>query len=521
MGTELDERLTNVTMEDGTHDAADVGRLARGGVLNLGGAVSSAVINFLLVVAVTRTLSKGEAGAFFVATSLFLLLIAIGRLGSGPALVYFVARMRAVGDSGLIRPCLRIALAPVGALSMALAVVLFAAATPIADAIIDGPHEQTAAFLRILAVFVPFGAMLEGVLGATRGFQEMLPTILVERMLRPAVQLAGVIVFAALGASAVVVAWSLPYVPALIAGSAWVRVLLRRNAQALTGTVDRAGLRRKYWAFAGPRALSGLIQVGLQRLDVLVVAAILGPGPSALYVVATRVVAMGAFGTQAVSMAVEPQIATHFARGELDAVKALYRVSTAWLMLAMWPVYLIAVVFAPTVMLLFGSEYVSGWPVLVILCSAGLLASGCGVVDAMLIMAGRTRWVLGNVSVALVLNVTLNLVLVPQIGVAGAAWAWAAAIAVNNLLPLIQLFFAYGMHPFGPSSLLAGLLPAISFVPLAVGFALILGQNVGSLVLTGVLGTAVYVALLRKARTPLALSELLRAARRVRNVSSR
>ncbi|MGH3357961.1 MAG: lipopolysaccharide biosynthesis protein [Nocardioidaceae bacterium] len=506
-----------MTGPQGTHAAADVGRLARGGVLNLGGAASSAVLNFLLVVAVTRALSQGDAGQFFTATSLFLLLIAIGRLGSSAALVYFVARMQAVGDSGLIRRCLRIALVPVGALSLALAALLFATADPIADTVIDGDHGQLAGFLRILAVFVPFGSILAGLLGVTRGFQEMRPTVLVEKVLRPAIQLAGVIAFASLGAGAVVVAWSFPYVPAVIAGSAWMGVLVRRHTSATYRTSDHAGLSREYWAFAVPRAIAGLLQVGMQRLDVVIVAVMLGPGPSALYVVATRLVVLGAFGTQAVSMAVQPQVAGHFARGELAAVNALYRVSTTWLMLVMWPTYLMAIVFAPTVMLLFGSAYVSGWPVLVVMCCAGLLSSACGVVDAMLTMAGKTRWIMGNVTAALVVSVSLDLLLIPLLGIIGAAWAWAAAMAVNNLLPLTQLFRFSGMHPFGRPTLLAALLPIVSYVPVAVACVVLLGRGLGGLAVASVAGTAIYAGLLWRARAALALADLLGAVRSARS----
>src|SRR5690606_41489841 len=69
-----------------------------------------------------------------------------------------------------------------------------------------------------------------------------------------------------------------------------------------------------------------------------------------------------------------------------------------------------------------------------ILASVMLLATGCGAVDALLAMAGRTRWNLLNVSLALAVLVGAGLLLIPRFGATGAAVALATAVAVNNLL---------------------------------------------------------------------------------------
>lgn len=498
------------------HGSRDATRLARGGMLNLIGAVSSASLNLLLVVAVTRALSTAEAGAFFAVTSLFLIVVAVGRLGSGTGLVYFVARMRALDRGGAVGALLKIALVPVAGWATTLAIGLMVFAGPVADVIVKGDPGETATYLRIVALFLPFAAMLEGVLGATRGHGRMRPTVIVEKVLRPLVQLLGIVAIATLGAGAVVLAWTAPYLPALLAGGGWLHRLRsadRPSVVSRDGSSDEAaaGLRRDYWTFTAPRAVSGLMQVALQRIDVIIVAALLGAGPSALYVVATRLIVVGAFGTQAISMAVQPQVAGHYALDRLDAVNALYRTSTTWLMLATWPLYLLGIMFAPTILLVFGHEYAQASTVLVILSCASLLSTGCGVVDVMLTMAGRTRWILGNVTCALAVNVALNLLLVPSLGIEGAAWAWAAAIAVNNVLPLAQLFWVSRMHPFGSSICVAAGVVVLAYVPLGVGAVLLIGQGVSALLLTVVVGTGFYLGCLWGARNPLGLVDLAAA----------
>jgi O-antigen/teichoic acid export membrane protein len=78
-----------------------------------------------------------------------------------------------------------------------------------------------------------------------------------------------------------------------------------------------------------------------------------------------------------------------------------------------------------------------------------LVATGCGMVDMVLSMGGRTRWNLYNVLAALSTMVVLDVILIPRLGATGAALGLAAAILVNNLVPLAQIWCTLGVHPFG------------------------------------------------------------------------
>ena len=88
---------------------------------------------------------------------------------------------------------------------------------------------------------------------------------------------------------------------------------------------------------------------------------------------------------------------------------------------------------------MFGHSYRAGHMVMIILGLTMLLATACGQVDMVLITTGRSSWSLANGLVALVVNVGLDLLLIPRYGITGAAIGWAVAIVVTNLTPLAQL----------------------------------------------------------------------------------
>ena len=76
---------------------------------------------------------------------------------------------------------------------------------------------------------------------------------------------------------------------------------------------------------------------------------------------------------------------------------------------------------------------------MMILALTMLLATGCGQVDMVLITTGRSSWSLINGPLAVVVNVGLDVLLIPRYGIIGRGIGWSAAIIVTNLIPLGQL----------------------------------------------------------------------------------
>lgn len=500
----------------------DLGALARRSSVSVLGSVVAAVANIVLVVAVTRGVDQRSAGLFFTATSLFLLLEVACRLGTTTGLVYFIPRLRVTGDTGRLRPLLRVALLPVLLASVGVGAVLAVAAPVLADGIgggdTGGGSGGLVTALRVLAVFLPVAAVYDAVTAATRGYQDMTPTVLVERIGRPLAQLVLVAGAVFAGSSALLVpAWSVPYLAALLAAG-WSLHRLHRLHTATAGpAVPTREVAGPFWRYTGPRILASVAQIALQRLDIVLVGVLRGPAEAAVYAAATRFLVVGQLGSQAVSLAVQPTLSELLARRDIEGTRTLYQLSTAWLICLTWPLYLLSAVLAPQLVGLFGPGYSAGSGVVVVLAVAMLVATGCGMVDMLLTMAGKTSWNLGNVLLALAVNVGLDLLLIPRYGVLGAAVAWAVAIGLNNLLPLAQIGGLLRVHPLGPQALTVMAAAAAGFgvLPLAARLATDSGLV---LVLAVAVGAAGYLAVLVRCRRQLRFDQLLRRRRADRGV---
>nr|WP_269091041.1 class I SAM-dependent methyltransferase [Actinopolymorpha cephalotaxi] len=170
-----------------------------------------------------------------------------------------------------------------------------------------------------------------------------------------------------------------------------------------------------------------------------------------------------------------------------------------------WPIYLCSAVAAPVLLKVFGGGYEAGRATVVILALTMLATTATGSVDVVLLMAGRSRQSLVNNAAALVVDVVLVVVLVPRLGITGAAVAWAAALAVRNSLPMLQVRRAYGVMSFGPAVLWVAAAATLCFgvVPLLVH--LVAPMNVGVVIGWLVPMCLVYAALLWKGRHHLQL----------------
>ncbi|MFI5492686.1 lipopolysaccharide biosynthesis protein [Actinoplanes sp. NPDC051859] len=490
--------------------------VARGGLANMAGSALAGGTGVIVTWIVARTLGAEQAGAFFAATAAFVLVGGLAKLGTQTGLVYWPAKLRATGREHLLGACLRTALTPVLVMSVLLSAAMWFAAPDIAHLSAgETPylaHEHTVG-LRVLALFLPLQAMTDAFLTATRGYKAMRPTVTLDRLLRSALQLlcvgaAGVAtLWFAASLPVFAAAWALPYLPVyVLAGLALRKIYLAGKPENFRSRrSERLDLRRAFWKFTGPRALASVAQLALQRVDVLLVAALGSLSAAAVYAVAGRFVVLIQFANQGISQSVQPRLAEALAVGDRATANHLYQTATGWLVLVTWPINLLVILLAPLYLGLFGADYVDGTPVVVVLACAMLVATGCGMVDMVLAMAGRTSWNLINVLVALAVTIGLDLLLIPRYGALGAAIGLACALVANNLLPLIQVGRVARLHPFGRGTLAAGALSVACFGVLPRGVLAVTGTNPSGLGIATFLSIAAFGAGLWPLRHRLAL----------------
>ena len=143
------------------------------------------VLQFALVVVVTQALTKSEAGAFFVAVALFIILSNTCELGADTGLTRMIPRLRVLGRIADIRRSMAVGILPGFVAGIVLAELTFFLADPLAAIFTNHQHadaDRVATYIRVLAAFLPVSAAYTVSIAATRGFGTMLPNALVDRI---------------------------------------------------------------------------------------------------------------------------------------------------------------------------------------------------------------------------------------------------------------------------------------------------------------------------------------------------
>jgi O-antigen/teichoic acid export membrane protein len=301
--------------------------------------------------------------------------------------------------------------------------------------------------------------------------------------------------------------------PAFTAGEARDDVQSgRRGALGLLSARTRR-LAAEFWSFTGPRAFQATFQVTVLFLDVLIVAALASTYQAGIYSAVSKLAILGTFALEGNRLAIGPQLSAMLGRREHGRAAELYQTATRSLVLATFPLYLVLAIFPAVILGIFGSRYTAGASALTVLSLAMLINLGTGNVTVVLLMGGKSSWSAINAGAALIANVGLNLLLVPRIGILGAAIAWSASIAIDNVAAMIQIRWVMGLAPFGSGYWLAAGTTLICFGTTGIAARLILGQTLPALVVALSAGMVSYALTLYFARDRMQLAELVAALR--------
>lgn len=494
------ESQTSITTSESgtsrTSKAAPKGQQSMGKASGLAmvGAVITTIANFAIAILVTR-ISRDFAGVFFVATAVTTILGNSSCLGTMTGLVYFLPQA-VDADAPNPRDLILKALRPVLALSTTVALSVGLLAPQVAQILSknSSPDDLTT-MLRILAIaIVPF-ALTVTLLGATRGLGSVTPTVLVNQVLRPGGQiiLLGLVLLRDdPSARLVAIGWTLP----VIGGFLLALKMTAKLGGFVSGPTAIVS-NKEFWGYTRARAVSTSLQIALERIDVIIIGALIGDAGAGVYGALTRFISAGNFLMFSVSQAVSPTLRRAISRGEWVKAQGLLRKATGWLVLIAWPYFLVLALKPEPFANLIDSAYVSDASILSILALGMMFSAASGPIDLCLLMLGRSDLSLIGVAGAIITDLALLAILAPRYGLTGAAVAWAISVVIQNMSSAyfvhrqsrLSTSGEWSLHGPSRASILAGTGAVIAVVPVS----LLTGTSFASAVLVGFVAAPVLV----------------------------
>jgi O-antigen/teichoic acid export membrane protein len=287
-------------------------------------------------------------------------------------------------------------------------------------------HWTPAAVLTIATamVFVS-GAMLVGLKRPFAGF-------FAETLFRPLLAIAGFAVALAMGGAGDginIILWVLSVGYAIVA-IVQLALLLGSARDMPGGQGEPRTEVRRWWHFAVPWVALVVAGDFFFDIDLLLLAGHMSHEQLAVFGVCTRIFSLVAFGVGAVYAVTMPDMFESEALKDRDGFHR--KVGDANLVASVLSLALLGVVLlvSPVAFMLFGAEFQAGVIPLAILCVGLVVRSVFGPGSIVLSIYNRPYAALPAVGASLVALVVANLLLVPPLGLVGAALAALAAMTI-------------------------------------------------------------------------------------------
>jgi len=406
--------------------------------------VASAAIAFFSQVLLARWMGTFEYGIFVAVWAGVIIASTLTGLGLPSAVVRFVAEYREQEKPGrvwgIVHGGMWLSFATTTSLSVIATGLLY-----------FFPDQITNYFVMpiFLGILCLPAFSIEGVNDAVgRPFNWMKIAFLPTFIIRPLaiLGLIGAAILAGFEATAVTAMWS-----AVIATYSTTVFQFLALMTKLKKTVEPAKpeYQFKYWlAVALPIFLVESFYVLVTQVDVLFVSWLTTPEDTAVYFAATKILALVHFVYFAVRAAVSHRFAAYNASGKIDEYRAFVQKTVQW---TFWPSLVLGAVMmllGKFVLGMFGPEFVSGQTVLGVLLVGIVMRASVGPAEALLVMSGKQNACAFIYGGALVVNVVLNISMIPIYGMMGAAIATALALCFESVALHAMVKRQLGIHAF-------------------------------------------------------------------------
>lgn len=386
--------------------------------------VGGAALAFLSQIVLARLLGAHDYGIYSVAWTFVIVLGVMACGGFSTSASRFIPQYRQSNDLDGLRGFLKASrmiafVIGVGAAAVAIGLVF------LLQPAIDPSYTQPLAIVFLALPFFAFGLVQDGI---ARSYDwpslAMLPTYIWRPLGILLLLVAAVL--AGLPASAETAALVAVSATLIVAAYQYFHLRNRLPHQVPSGP---ARIELKSWVVISMPMLmvEGFLQL-ITSADVIMVSFFQNPDEVAVYFAASRTLALVHFVYFAVRAASAHRFSAYTHSQDLKGLAAYTRQATLW---TFWPSLVAGLgllIIAPLLLRLFGNGFESGYHLIALLMIGVLARASVGPADALLSMTGHQRTCAGIYAATFVLNVLLNLIFIPLLGLAGAAIATSLAI---------------------------------------------------------------------------------------------
>jgi O-antigen/teichoic acid export membrane protein len=447
-------------------------KIARGTGIVLIGTFVSFLLGFIIRLILARYGSEADYGIYSLALMVFTFATILACLGLHEGTTRYVAFFRGKEALGKVRGTVAFSLQLATVTSIIISVALFFSAEAIASNIFHAPDLALA--IKIFAGGVPFLTLINVLAAIFRGFDRAEPLTYFYFILLNVLFLLLLLVAAMFSMTFTAVFYA--YVIALLLTFVALAIYTVKKlplAVKFSGEEVDSSIRKELLLFSLPVLGSGVISVIIVWAATLILGYFSTPELVGLYNAAYPLSEFITAPLTALMLIYTPVATGLYSQNMMAELRRNYTILTKWIVSLTLPLFLVLCLFPEAVLnLTFGSAYVAAAPALRILSLGFIIRNLFGPNANTLLAAGKPRFIMWTTLITAIMNVLINIVLIPPLGIVGAAIALAVSLTLGGIILSVKLYLSWHIQPLSKNLLK----PLIASIVLAFLFQLVVNS---------------------------------------------
>lgn len=442
---------------------SNISRIVKHAGFDTMGTAVSHVLLFVSSVIITRTIGAELFGKYSLSNGIFLFCVVFAVFGLDTGVVRLTSKYNTRKDSAATKGTLLGGLGLTLCFSTIIVLAVLALAPVIASKVFKNV-EGIDWVLRIHILALPFYALMVVTNGYTQGFKTLKYSVIVEAVSRPAVRLAIVVVLFLVGMrlSAVLLGTIISF-----GAAGFLALHFAKKVSPFPFKRTRAKLMtREIFFFSVPLVLSRFTNIIITRANTILVGIFTDSTSTGLFGAAISLSPMISLSLHSFSRIFSPFISELWEKRDLVELGATFKTVSKWVFSIGFPIALLFLLYAPSLLQIFGSDFKGAATTLRLLAAGQIVNAAVGPVGFVLSMTGRQKLNLVNSIVLAGINVVLNVTMIPRWGIAGAGLATSLSLGIVNIMRVVEIKLIHGFTPFRKDlikPIAAGVLTAASF----------------------------------------------------------
>ena len=203
---------------------------------------------------------------------------------------------------------------------------------------------------------------------------------------------------------------------------------------------------RQLYGYALPLGVNMMTSMGIAWTDLFLLGLLTDASTAGVYRGCMQIVLVFDLGANACAAALAPVFTVLIAERRHGPLQEIYTSAVRLEMLMSLPLLLVIMVNAADLLRVLGPTFAIGAPALLILACGQFAKVTLSPATVALIIGGRQKLDAVNVAIAAIANVMLNLILIPFLGLAGAALATATSLIGLAIVRCLQVRRVFGLR---------------------------------------------------------------------------